>query len=165
MPVHLTNRQRRFPVDGPRLVRQAQACLDHLGMGPAELSVLLVNDRAIRALNRDFRGVDRATDVLSFPQHEGTPAAIRRSVTGAAAPALGDVVISVETAHARAAREGIRPHAELALLLVHGVLHLAGLDHERGPAQAARMRRAERETLARLGYDAPGLVDRAGGTP
>jgi len=167
MPVHLTNRQRRFPVDGARLVRQARACLDHLGMAGAELSVLLVNDRAMRTLNRDFRGVDRPTDVLSFPQHEGGPAAVRRRVTGHgpdAAPELGDVVISVETAHAQAARAGVAPHGELALLLVHGVLHLAGMDHERGPAQAARMRRAEREALARLGYDAPGLVGRAGGT-
>ena len=61
MPVLLTNRQRRFPVDAARLVRQAKGCLAHLGLGGAVLSVLLVNDRAMRGLTRRHRGVGRTT--------------------------------------------------------------------------------------------------------
>jgi probable rRNA maturation factor len=160
MPVHLTNRQRRFPVDARGLAAQARACLDHLGLGAAELSVLLVNDRAMRALNRAHRGVAGTTDVLSFPLHEGSPAAIRARVAGPE-PELGDVVISVERARAQAVRAGVTTRAELALLLVHGILHLAGLDHERGPAEAARMAAAERKALKALGLRAPGLVARA----
>jgi len=166
MPVHLTNRQRRFPVDGARLARQAQACLDHLGLGKAELSLLLVNDRAMRALNRDFRGVNGATDVLSFPLEAGGIERIRARMARAAPgeAALGDVVISVERARAQAARAGVKPAAELSLLLVHGILHLVGMDHEAGPRAAARMARAEREALAALKVPAAGLVEREGGT-
>jgi len=160
MPALLTNRQRRFPVDAPRLVRQAQRCLEHLGLGGAVVSVLLVNDRGMRALNRRFRGVGRTTDVLAFPLHEGGPEAVRARVAGDD-PELGDVVISVERARAQAARAGVKPEAELALLLVHGILHLTGLDHETGPAEAARMRAAEQAALGHLGVAAGGLIRRA----
>jgi len=163
MPVLLTNRQRRFPVDAARLVRQAQGCLAHLDLADAVLSVLLVNDRAMCGLNRRHRGVGRTTDVLAFPLHDGGPTAVRAGVA-AGEPELGDVVISVERARAQAARAGVTPEAELALLLVHGVLHLTGLDHERGPAEAARMRAAEADVLARLGVASRGLIGRAGGT-
>lgn len=160
MPVLLTNRQRRFPVDEARLTGLARACLAHLGLSEASLSVLLVNDPAMRALNRRHRGVSRTTDVLSFPQYEGPPEA---QAPGGPAPELGDVVISVERASAQAERAGIAPEAELALLLVHGVLHLTGHDHERGPAAAARMADAERDLLRRLGLKAAGLVAREAG--
>ena len=167
MPVQLTNRQRRFPVDEAALRGLARGCLAHLGLSGATLSVLLVNDPAMRALNRRHRGRPATTDVLSFPQHEGAPAAVRAGVARAArtgpGPELGDVVISVERAQAQARRAGVGPRAELALLLVHGILHLAGHDHERGPAAAHRMAEAEGDLLARLGVRHGGLVARAGG--
>lgn len=166
MPVLLTNRQRRFPVDERRLGRLARACLAHLGLGGAELSILLLNDPAMRALNRRHRGVSATTDVLSFPQYEGSQD-LRRSAAGrpgdGPAPELGDVVISVERALVQAARGGVAPEAELALLLVHGILHLTGHDHERGPEAAARMADAERDLLNSLGFRAKGLVARAAG--
>jgi probable rRNA maturation factor len=166
MPVLLTNRQRRFPVDEARLGGLARACLAHLGLSGASLSILLVNDPAMRALNRRHRGISATTDVLSFPQYEGT-GVLRRAVAGPAgdgpAPELGDVVISVERARAQAGQAGVAPEAELALLLVHGVLHLAGHDHERGPKAAARMADAERDLLNALGFRARGLVARAAG--
>jgi probable rRNA maturation factor len=163
MPVQLTNRQRRFHVNGPQLAARARACLEHLGLAAGELSVLLVNNRAIRSYNRDWRGVDAATDVISFPMLEGTPTQMRRALE--AAPegdrALGDVVISVEQAYRQADEAGVAPDAELALLMVHGILHLVGYDHEAGAAAARAMRAAEREALTWIGVEAPGLIDRS----
>jgi len=165
MPVRLTNRQRRFPVDPEVLSAQAEACLRHLGMVRAELSLLLVNDRAMRTLNRDYRAVDRPTDVLSFPLFDGPPDRVAAQITTelemAGEVALGDVVISLETAHRQAGEWGVPAAAELSLLLVHGLLHLLGHDHELGPEQAAAMARAERQLLHNLAINIPGMVSRA----
>jgi probable rRNA maturation factor len=119
-----------------------------LGCGECELSVLLTDDRAIRTLNRRWRGKNAATDVLSFSQLEiparsrnaRRPAALRRPTAG---EHLGDVVISVETARRQARAGGWALREELNRLLVHGVLHLLGHDHEHGGAQEARMKAEE----------------------
>jgi probable rRNA maturation factor len=109
---------------------------------PAQLSVLLTDDAAIRRLNRDYRGTDAATDVLSFAQREGEQFAFASSE-----PAhLGDVAISLETAERQAAERGVALGDELAHLLVHGILHLLGYDHER-PAEARLMRSREEAIL------------------
>jgi probable rRNA maturation factor len=120
-----------------RLRARAATWLRTLGRPDAELSVLLVGDRRIRSLNREWRGKDAATDVLSFPLSD--PPGI--------GPVLGDVVVSFDTAARRARAEG-RPIArELERYLAHGILHLLGYDHER-PEDARRM--AEKEAaLAR----------------
>jgi len=122
--------------DARRLVRL-------LGEGDAELTVSLVDDDAIRALNRDYRQADRPTDVLAFAMREG------ERVTGDE-PVLGDVVISLDTAARQAHRRGVPLARELRTLLVHGVLHLLGYDHERSPAEARRMRAEERRLAAAL---------------
>jgi probable rRNA maturation factor len=97
-----------------------------------ELSIALVSDREIRRLNRRWRNENRPTDVLSFPMDEGG--------------ALGDVVISIDTAR-RQAKEGGWPLAtELRRLLAHGILHCRGYDHE-SPGDARRMAAAERRLL------------------
>jgi len=97
-----------------------------------EVSIALVSDREIRSLNRRWRGQDRPTDVLSFPLEEPG--------------ALGDVVISIDTAR-RQAREGGWPLAvELRRLLAHGILHCRGYGHD-APAEARRMAAAERRLL------------------
>ena len=101
-----------------------------------ELSVALVSDREIRGLNRRWRGKDQPTDVLSFPLNDSG--------------ALGDVVISLETAR-RQAREGGWPlAAELRRLLAHGILHCRGYDHENA-RQARKMAAAERRLLGKEG--------------
>jgi probable rRNA maturation factor len=122
-----------------RLRARAAAYLRAMGREDAELSVLLVGDRRIRALNRDWRGKDAATDVLSFPQSEPP----------GSGPWLGDVVISLDTARRRARAESRPVGLELDRYLAHGLLHLLGFDHER-PAEArvmaeweARLARAE----------------------
>jgi probable rRNA maturation factor len=122
------------------LGRSGRRLLTGLELKDAELSVLLVTDAEMQRLNRDWRGKDRPTDVLAFAQREG----------GGATPEnlLGDVVISVDTAR-RQARSGRRPLGrEAERLLVHGLLHLLGWDHERSARAAAEMRQKERE-LAR----------------
>jgi probable rRNA maturation factor len=128
---------------------RAAAYLAALGREDAELSVVLVCDRRIRALNREWRGVDRATDVLSFPLSE--PPGI--------GPLLGDVVMSVETAARRARDEG-RPIAkELERYLAHGLLHLLGFDHEQ-PGDARRMARKEAELAGDEGLVGAALRER-----
>ena len=115
----------------PRTVkRRAERLLDLLGLSDRELSVLLTDDERIRELNRDWRGIDRATDVLAFPMDPGGETSGERL--------LGDVVISVETARRQASRRALSDLEEITALLVHGVLHLVGRDHET-PEDAAAM--------------------------
>jgi len=111
-----------------------------LRLGGAELSVVLVSDREMRRLNRRYRGRDRTTDVLAFAQREGDG--------GAPEGVLGDVVVSIDTARRQAAERGHTVGREVDRLLVHGLLHLLGYDHERSAAEARRMQRRER-ALAR----------------
>lgn len=131
----------------------ARALLELLSLQPYELSLVLTGDSAIRELNRVFRSQDRATDVLSFPQLEVPPhgRTEERVPNGSAMPAmLGDVVISMDTASRQARSQGITPELRLRTLLVHGVLHLLGYDHELSRADARRMFARERELLAAL---------------
>jgi rRNA maturation RNase YbeY len=113
----------------------------------AELSIVLVSDRRIRALNARYRKKDRATDVLAFPL-EGVGGHGPGRKKGARPPRLlGDVVISLATARRQAKALGHGLHEEVARLLIHGVLHLLGYDHEEGPREAARMATQERRVL------------------
>jgi len=116
------------------LRRTARIQVARLGLG-GELSVALVGDRRMRALNRQWRREDHATDVLSFPQHGAS---------------IGDVVISLDTARRQARQGGWSLAAELRRLLAHGLLHCLGHDHHT-PAQARRMAAAERRLLGREG--------------
>lgn len=120
--------------------RRARSILRALGHAESELSIGLVGDREIRALNRDYRSKDRATDVLSFSLVEGDWSSFRGGM-------LGDVVISVETAAREARRRHRGLNDEVTRLLIHGVLHLLGHDHEE-PEQARRMRAEERRLSA-----------------
>jgi probable rRNA maturation factor len=107
-----------------------------------ELSIVLTDDATVRRLNRDYRATDAATDVLSFAQNEGDAAPTRPKD----APShLGDVVISVDTALRQAAEAAISVQDELSHLLVHGILHLLGYDHER--ARDAKIMRAREDAI------------------
>jgi rRNA maturation RNase YbeY len=130
----------RAPALAARLARHARRLLVRLRLERAELSLLLVPDRRMHVLNRRWRGRDRSTDVLAFAQREGPG--------GAPDGLLGDVVISLDTARRQAAQRGASLGKEGDRLLVHGLLHLLGYDHERSAAEARRMARRER-TLAR----------------
>jgi len=188
----------------------ALAALHLAGLEGCELSLMLVDDRRIRVLNRDFRAQDESTDVLSFPQfdeamddatavlsfpqfdeatddvapgrgrarrgrarprpgeapaaaftralraHVNAGAGIGRRVGAGAAGEnrppllLGDVVISVDTARRQAHVLGVATAVRIRTLLIHGLLHLLGYDHERSPAEARRMFARERELATRL---------------
>jgi probable rRNA maturation factor len=124
-----------------RAVMEAAAVLS---TEPAELAIVLTDDSAMRALNRAWRRVDKATNVLSFPTQR----------SGETPPLLGDIVLAYETI-AREARSEHKPFAHhLAHLAVHGFLHLLGYDHERR-ADAEAMEQAERDILQRLAIPDP----------
>jgi probable rRNA maturation factor len=121
-------------------VRAAAAkILSVLGCTSSEISVSIVGDRAIRVLNREYLQKDRPTNVISFSMQEGE--------FGSMAPdLLGDVVISADTAAREAEDGGITFHERLVFLLLHGILHLTGYDHERsGEDEAKRMEAKELE--------------------
>lgn len=120
--------------------RIATETLNALESVDVELSVSLVSDRTITELNRDYRSKNRPTDVLAFSLCEGEFGKINPGV-------LGDVVISVETARKQAAEHGHSTDVELCLLLIHGILHLVGYDHEQGDAEEKKMRQKERELM------------------
>ncbi len=122
-------------------------------------SVRFVGDEEIRALNRDFRGIDRATDVLSFPAIDYPEGKTARDCPQLIAEAyddsmassfLGDIVISAEHAEAQAEEYGHSTVREFAYLLVHGLFHLMGYDHMT-QRDKEKMRRREEETLSALG--------------
>lgn len=117
----------------------AAKILSVLGCTSSEISVSIVGDRAIRVLNREYLQKDRPTNVISFSMQEGE--------FGSMAPdLLGDVVISADTAAREAEDGGITFHERLVFLLLHGILHLTGYDHERsGEDEAKRMEAKELE--------------------
>ncbi|HEX3409940.1 MAG TPA: rRNA maturation RNase YbeY [Candidatus Binataceae bacterium] len=131
----------------------ARTLLKILALEDCELSLMLVSDSAIRRLNREFRKKDLATDVLSFPQL--APAHARKLSSAAAtakAPplALGDIVISIDTARRQARELDQSAAARIRTLLIHGMLHLLGYDHERSMAEARRMFAREHELAASM---------------
>ena len=125
-----------------RYLREAQLAVGLKG----EVSVLLTTDAGIRALNQRFRKKNKATDVLSFPVEAGFGLA-------------GDLAISVETAARQASEQGHRLSVELRVLMLHGLLHLAGMDHE---TDDGKMARRERRLRAKLGLPM-GLIERVDG--
>jgi len=140
--VEVSSRRRLAGVTATAVRRDAARLLALLDVA-AELSVALVSDAEMQALNRDYRGADRPTDVLAFALREGAHADVHADV-------LGDVVISLDTAARQAAARGHAVGDEVRFLLAHGILHLLGYDHERSPADARRMFAKQRALRQRL---------------
>jgi pyridoxine 5-phosphate synthase len=121
----------RCPCDPLRLRRTAESLLAVCGRCESELSLLLVDDRRMHDLNRHYRGKDKPTNVLSFPMAEdGDPAM---------AYLLGDIVISIDTARREAIQKKVTTQHHCRTLLIHGLVHLLGLDHERSEEEARLM--------------------------
>ena len=127
-----------YPEAGARRLRPWLASLvAALAPEAGSLGARFVGDREMRRVNRQFRGNDKPTDVLSFPGEEGH---------------LGDILISVPTARRQAAEAGHGPDRELRVLLLHGVLHCLGYDHETDQGEMERLERRLRKTW--IGKDA-----------
>lgn len=133
-----------------RFLHEAKSVLKLRG----QVTVLLTTDKTIRRLNRQFRGKNKATDVLSFPS--AMPTQVSKSRT-AAPMILGDIAISVHTARKQAAEQGHAVALELKVLMLHGLLHLAGFDHETDHGEMARQEQRLRAKL-RLPL---GLIERS----
>lgn len=150
MTVIINNRQRKVKIEKElreALTRLAEQVLSAHGKEGAEVGVTLVGEEAIRQLNRDYRGIDAPTDVLSFPLEE--PGEIQ---TGGEPELLGDVVICVPRALAQAEEYGHSFRRELLYLAVHGLLHLLGYDHETGE-EKRKMREKEEAFLSGVNGD------------
>lgn len=141
----MQNRQRTYPVNQKNLLRWARQILSLQKLDHAEMGIILVNNRQIRVYNRDYRKKDQPTDVLSFPMREGVGGELHPDF-------LGDVMISLERSAEEAILYGRSRREQLLILLIHGVLHLLGYDHERSPKEERRMQRRERLLFKRI-YD------------
>jgi probable rRNA maturation factor len=150
MSVNVIRRRRLPGVNAARVSADARRLLRALDEAEAEVAVSLVDDAEIRRLNRDYRGQDRATDVLAFAMREGARAPRDAAV-------LGDVVISLDTAARHARQRGVSAADEVRTLLIHGILHLLGYDHERSLLEARRMKAVERRLHVVLARGNPSL--------
>lgn len=152
--VSLSLESRKLQISASSLRRIVEAALaqvesDIKVADVCELNVVITDDERIRELNREYRKKDKATDVLSFPQL--TKAELAGRSRGFVGSYLGDLVISSETTLKQAQTFGVSKREELIRLIVHGILHLCGYDHEKVPhSEAQRMRRKERAIRGRL---------------
>ena len=127
------NRQRRHRVSVPQLLDFGKKLARRLRIRQ-EFVLILTNDRTLRRLNRDFRQKDKATDILSFPIDSAGPAGAAHLDN----PCLGDMIVSVETAYRQAFERNHSLERELRILMIHGLLHLLGYDHETDQGQMRR---------------------------
>ena len=133
--IEVVNRQRRFKVDTEAWTTFATKALAAIGNGESSATIAFVSDKRIRELNRQFRGIDKATDVLSFPADETDELN------------LGDIAISTETAATQAKENGLSFDDEIAQLILHGLLHLSGHDHETDNGEMNRLELRLRRNL------------------
>jgi len=131
--IEVVNRQRRLQIDTKGWTAFAAKALAAIGKSDSSATIAFVSDKHIRELNRQFRGIDKATDVLSFPADEPNN--------------LGDVAVSVETAATQAKENGLSFDEEIAQLILHGLLHLSGYDHETDNGEMNRLELSLRRKL------------------
>lgn len=125
--VEVVNRQRHMKVDTEAWTAFAAKVLATIGKSESSATIAFVSDNRIRQLNRQFRGIDKATDVLSFRADEQEQ------------HNLGDIAVSVERAEAQAKENGLSVDDEIAQLILHGLLHLSGYDHETDNGEMNRL--------------------------
>jgi probable rRNA maturation factor len=133
--IEAVNRQRKIKIDTETWETFAQRAADAIGKNDSSATIAFVSDKTIRQLNRQFRGIDKATDVLSFPADDEDELN------------LGDIAISVDTAAAQAKQNGFTFAEEVAQLILHGLLHLSGYDHETDKGEMNRLELRLRKKL------------------
>ena len=141
--ISVINRQDRLAVDRRKIGAAARRILTRLGYKGYELTVVLVDDREITRLNRRYFRRNRPTNVISFPMMDGTPPSLPAKM-------LGEVIISADTARRDAEEVGKKAGEEILFLLIHGILHLAGYDHEGAKKERLEMEAKERDLFERL---------------
>ena len=141
MPVEVVCRRAAKKYSAAKIKKIAAAVLELVGEQEAELSLALVGDHEMQKLNAKYRDKNYPTDVLSFPADKNLPAPVRW---------LGDVIISVSKAAAQARERRRTLDQEMTTLLVHGIVHLLGYDHERSAKEARVMKRLENKIYRRL---------------
>lgn len=152
MEILINNEFPEIKVDARKIEQQIGKVLTSLDCNEHEISILFIGDQGIRDLNHQFRGIDRPTDVLSFPQ------ILEGALEIPGALVLGDVAISLETARNQSEEHGLSFEEELTLLLIHGILHLLGYDHEISDQEEERMRSKTRELFSII-YPGKKLAD------
>lgn len=148
MAVLIDNQQKKHQIKPTRIQQTARAVLNALDCPEGELSILLVDDPAIAELNHQYLHRSGPTNVIAFPMLTGEYADISPDL-------LGDVVISLDTAAKEAANADISLEQRFRELLVHGILHLFGYDHETDQAEARRMEKKSTELLAKIAQADP----------
>ncbi len=141
MPVEIVRKDGGRAISSRKLRKVALKVLELVEKGQAELSIALVGNAEIRKLNAKFRKKDYPTDVLSFPAGDELPTGVQL---------LGDIVISVEKAKEQAKERRRTLNEEMVTLLIHGIVHLLGYDHERSPKDARIMDRLEKKIYRAL---------------
>jgi probable rRNA maturation factor len=145
----ILNRQRRIPLAVGPLTSFCEQVRRELGFPEESVTVCFVSDPAIARMNRKFRGKQGPTDVLSFPAHRSRAQGARLLRTGQTTPGhyVGDIVISPETARRYARRRSHGLASELRVLILHGMIHLAGFDHENDSGEMIQLERRLRRRL------------------
>jgi probable rRNA maturation factor len=146
MDIQIASRQKRRKISFRRIRRNTRIILDALGHPEGELSILLVDDAQIAAMNAEFLDRSGPTNVLAFPMQAGRFAGLSPHL-------LGDVVISVDTAEREGRTAGLDFEERFTQLLVHGILHLCGYDHENDAAGARRMAAKSRALIRKVKAD------------
>ena len=140
MEVLIDNRQKKYPIAMTTIRQKAKDILNALECPDAELSILIVDDPQITILNKKYLHRSGPTNVIAFPMQTGDFPNVGLHI-------LGDVVISVETAAKEGKQMGIGMEERFAQLLVHGILHLIGYDHEKSEAEADKMEKKSEDIL------------------
>ena len=128
----LIDNQQKAKIPTPLILQKTEQILNALGCDAHEISIVIMDDSGIEQLNKTYRRIDKPTNVLAFPMQEGEFSDITPGL-------LGDVVISLETALKEAGTAKISLEERLSQLLIHGILHLLGFDHETGEKDAIAM--------------------------
>ena len=139
MGVLLRNDHPQINIDSDDINNKIETVMNNLDCLNQEVSILLTADADIRKLNQQFRSIDQATDVLSFPQNAEEDPPIPGELI------LGDIAVSLDTAQVQAKEHGLTFEEEIILLLIHGILHLLGYDHEISEQEEEKMRSKTRE--------------------
>ena len=146
MKIQIENRQSKFKIERRKLRGTVSRILKILDYADKEISIVLTDDESIKTLNRQYLGKNKTTNVISFSLREGEYGDINPQI-------LGDVVISLDTAQKDALKNNLSFEEEIDFLLIHGILHLLGYNHENTSRdETIKMKQKEKELFNKINY-------------